>query len=165
MSDIVHALPISPRTLFEEDYESVLLCPLCGFDYVHTIGAVTRVGGDEGKIYRGTEPCGITGARRSALVVLFECEAGHRFALVVQQHKGRNSCTLERWPDSPEEFEAAWRDAAAQAQHRLQERQSTEDAHATPPADARVEPRAPKKVETKKEGRDEAARARREGRH
>ncbi len=73
--------------------EVVLKCPLCGNDYTHPQGAFTRMGRDKGeaKVYEGTVAKGPpTGARRSALVVVFRCESGCLFELIIQQHKGHN---------------------------------------------------------------------------
>ena len=126
MCDTVRRLDISPSRLFAgmHDGESMMLCPVCQCDYTHPIGACTRVGRDEWEagVYQGTEAIGITGHRRSALVVLFRCEYGHRFALVIQQHKGQNFCSVEQWPDVLlDQFAEEWSAGARQAQKRLQE--------------------------------------------
>lgn len=103
-------------------------CPCCGEDYTHIESVATRVGSDawEAGAYTGATPAGTTEERRSALVVTFSCEYGHRFALVIQQHKGNNLVTVEVYPDNgptadhfPEEFRAEWAARRAEAAARL----------------------------------------------
>lgn len=94
-----------PAKLFNHESwhkdDHVIRCPICGFDYTHPEAAWTRVGSDtwEAGVYGGAEPVGVTDQRRSALVVVFSCENEHRFALVIQQHKGNNFASVEQLPD------------------------------------------------------------------
>ncbi len=53
-----------------------LLCPHCGHDHTHVVGAKTDRSG--------------TGGRTNANVA-FECENGHLFGLVFHQHKGQTA--------------------------------------------------------------------------
>jgi len=88
--------------VYANDFE--LACPVCQAVWTHSIGACTRIGDDPyeaGNAYIGTEAVGVTASRRSALVVMFYCESGHRFALVIQQQKGVNVCSVERLLDRP----------------------------------------------------------------
>jgi hypothetical protein len=94
----------------------LLLCPVCGFDYTHTEAAFTRVGSDECEagIYVDTKPRGTTEARRSALVCVFDGECGHRWELVIQQHKGNNFIEINvletmSLPDHPDSDQVAIR--------------------------------------------------------
>lgn len=69
-----------------------LQCP-CGSNYTHVVSVGTRLGSDEHEavIYPGTVKTGESGHRRSAVEIVFACEGcPERFALVIQQHKGRN---------------------------------------------------------------------------
>jgi hypothetical protein len=77
-----------------------MICPVCGWDFVHPVGAYTRMGSDpfEAKVYKGTRAKGKTDNRRSALVCTFHCENGHDFELVISQHKGQNFVSLEELP-------------------------------------------------------------------
>lgn len=71
-----------------------LLCPVCGWEYTHCEGAGTLLGNDEAEaeVYPGTKVIGcIEDERRSALVIKFNCEVGHRWRLVIRQHKGVTS--------------------------------------------------------------------------
>ena len=78
-------------------------CPYCGGDFTHIRHVGTLVGSDKLEAtaaYEGTVPAGATGARRSALEVVFDCETCPKpFALVIQQHKGNNM--LEIHTDLP----------------------------------------------------------------
>ena len=85
-----------------EEFPAIIQCPVCKFEYTHTQAAYTQMGGDEGHVYSGTEVRGDSGYRRSALVVEFLCESGHRFALVIQQHKGINLVGLRELAPDPE---------------------------------------------------------------
>jgi hypothetical protein len=84
--------------------ESILCCPHCGFDYNHIQMVYTRMGCDEAEacIYQGTslvEPAkqlSEGGYRRSAVVIEIEGECGHRWNLVIQQHKGNLFMGTER---------------------------------------------------------------------
>lgn len=100
-------LSVHPQALFTTDGgDPILLCPVCQFDYTHALGAWTRVGTDPHEAesaHVGTIPLGVAEQwRRSALVVAFTCESGHRFAVVFQQHKGLTFVSVERWQDEPD---------------------------------------------------------------
>ncbi len=78
-----------------------LNCPKCNGLHSHIIAVGSlkhrpESGGGEGEdAYAGTVVIGKTPARRSALAVVFDCEeCWHKFALVVQQHKGMNYVTV-----------------------------------------------------------------------
>jgi hypothetical protein len=77
---------------------NLLECPICGFNCSHIQRVYTRMGADAGEaeVYAGTGAKGRSGWRRSALVVEFEGECGHNFAMVIQQHKGENYIIMER---------------------------------------------------------------------
>lgn len=71
--------------------EGQVLCPVCLFDYSHVRNVFTRRGStSEAVVYPGTQVKDWTGARRSALVVIFHGECGHRWEWVIQQEKGIN---------------------------------------------------------------------------
>lgn len=87
-------------------------CAFCGDGYTHVVGAGTLKGSSEGedRVYPGTVVVGHTGSRRSAVVVLFECEfCPGGFAMVIQQHKGRNYTSVVTWPDKASPPEDLWR--------------------------------------------------------
>lgn len=73
-----------------------IACPVCGMNYTHIQGVYTRMGRDAteaSKPYPGTKPLadGVDGGeRQSALAIVFQCESGHRFRLVIQHHKGND---------------------------------------------------------------------------
>lgn len=152
-TDDIRKLDINPKALFTSTncIDGVLMrCPLCQCPntYTHPIGACTRIGSDYGEasVYRGTDAIGVTGERRSALVVIFRCESGHRFALVIQQCKGENFCWIEQWPGVEqwpddmshddlvrhiaERFADVWFNGAIDAQKRMHELQADRNAHA-----------------------------------
>ena len=73
-------------------------CPACGSDYSHIREVYTACGSGSGVDtgpYTGTVEKGHTPADRSALVIEFDGECGHRFVLVIQQHKGINQLFVE----------------------------------------------------------------------
>ena len=74
-----------------------LTCPVCRHDYSHIREVFSRLGSDEyeGGIYPGTPIKGVTAYRRSALVIALDGECGHRWNLIIQQHKGVNIVELE----------------------------------------------------------------------
>lgn len=73
--------------------ENVILCPVCGYDYVHLIAsgvhqndALQLIASDGTHIVRGMPPLG----RGSAVVTIYQCESDqHTFASVHRFHKGR----------------------------------------------------------------------------
>jgi hypothetical protein len=102
---IVKERPETPglRTLHETPPESILICPICSFEYAHVKRMYALMGNDpfegrpneDGKIY-GVPVCGITnGERRPCAVLEVECEQGHRFAIKFQQHKGQTFVTTK----------------------------------------------------------------------
>jgi hypothetical protein len=80
------------RLLREEQGDSALLCPVCGFDCSHITRVGTLLGSDEREatVYNGTIIIGTTGYRRSAVAIEVDGECGHRWTIVIQQHKGTN---------------------------------------------------------------------------
>jgi hypothetical protein len=123
------------RDLFGPE-DAVMRCPVCDNTYTHPLGAYTRIGSNPIEAdgpYLGTEAVGVTTTReeRSALVVMFYCESGHRFSLVIQQHEGINLCYLERMPDDPayseatrafpDPFNAKWAAGKVKAEARMRE--------------------------------------------
>lgn len=69
-------------------------CPTCGHDYSHIREAGTLLGGDEGRVYQGTQVLGQTPHRRSALTIIFDGECGHNWELRIQQVRGINELAL-----------------------------------------------------------------------
>jgi hypothetical protein len=71
-------------------------CPECDFEHTHMIGVgslapLAENGGEGMDCYPGTKVIGTNKMRRAAVAIIMECENGpHRFAFVVQQHKGVN---------------------------------------------------------------------------
>jgi len=75
-----------------------LLCPLCGFNYVHlhTAAMVTNNGGvalradgeDEAAQVRSRPISGNSGGRRYLVEIKGECENGCTFAVLLRQHNG-----------------------------------------------------------------------------
>jgi hypothetical protein len=57
--------------LCDED-ESVLICPVCGFEYTH-LSAVIQTSSDEG---------------RPGVELQFDCEGGHSFYIDLRNYKG-----------------------------------------------------------------------------
>jgi hypothetical protein len=84
---------------FGDDVGNVA-CPQCGYEYSHIREAGTYLGSDqhEAGIYRGTSVLGVTGERRSAIVILFEGECGHKWEWRIQQHKGINVLLVAQRP-------------------------------------------------------------------
>jgi hypothetical protein len=76
-----------------------LICPICASDYSHIREVFTRLGSDqhEAAVYRGTQIKSLIPGdeRRSALVIAFDGECGHRWNLIIQQHKGVNILEIE----------------------------------------------------------------------
>jgi hypothetical protein len=58
------------KTQYCSNNETILHCPVCGFDYVHLVSTETRQ--DE----------------RLSIVLNFECESGHKFSSYLNNHKG-----------------------------------------------------------------------------
>ena len=79
------------------DGESVMLCPVRHFEFSHTESAGTLMGTDdiEAKIIPGTEVVGKSPHRRSAVVINFDGECGHKWRVIVQQYKGQTFVTTE----------------------------------------------------------------------
>lgn len=87
-----------PAITTHDDGETTLTCPLCGYGYSHIREVFTRMGSDqyEAGIYAETKVKAITtGERRSALVIAIDGECGHRWNLIIQQHKGINFVEVE----------------------------------------------------------------------
>ena len=82
------------------DGESVMLCPVCHFEYSHAESAGTLMGTDdiEARIIPGTEVVGKSPSRRSAVVVNFEGECGHEWRVIFQQYKGNTLVMTEYSP-------------------------------------------------------------------
>lgn len=59
---------------FEEVHGNAVVCPICGFEYVH----VDRSGVESVDFY----------GKGGALLIPMYCENGHRWNLVIDQHKG-----------------------------------------------------------------------------
>ena len=91
------------------DGEVNVCCPTCAGDYSHVVEAFTRLGADENEAgtYEGTQVKEIGTYRRSALVIVFRGECGHRWNLVIQQHKGINILAVEPLPPIEEAPAAA----------------------------------------------------------
>ncbi len=85
-------MSVMVHNVFCSDPDNAMVCPCCGYNYTHIDRVFTRLGRDEHEagIYEGTRQEGTTDSRRSALVVVFDCEAGCKFEVVIQQHKGMN---------------------------------------------------------------------------
>lgn len=84
-----------------------IACPVCGMNYTHIQGVYTRLGVDDVSprlAYAGTkllEDEFKNTERQAALVIVFLCESGHRFRLVIQQHKGNDFIGTEIEPKKP----------------------------------------------------------------
>lgn len=102
----IHRGDAAVKCLSGQQYadEANIVCPSCGSGYTHIRHVGTLVGADDHAAvlsYDGTGTSGSTGARRSALEIVFTCEGCPKlFALVVQQHKGVNF--IEIHADVPE---------------------------------------------------------------
>ncbi len=79
-----------PSAYTLESSSHVLRCPQCSYDYTHIERVFTLLGSDpqEAAVYEGTKALGKTRSRRSALVIVLNGECGHRWSLILQQHKG-----------------------------------------------------------------------------
>lgn len=76
----------------------VARCPVCGDQYTHVQGVYTLLGEDEsGGLYRGSHLVAReTNYRRDALAVRVQGETcGHRWDLVLQQHKGNTLVRID----------------------------------------------------------------------
>ena len=95
---------IHPRSIITEDDGPIVVCPVCGQQCTHVTEVFTRLGSDghENQVYKGTVQKGYSSWRRSALVVVFSCEDGHSWELVIQQDKGNNFVEVNRMADDPE---------------------------------------------------------------
>lgn len=73
--------------------ENVILCPVCGYEYIHIIASgvhqndvLQLIAGDGMHIVRGMPALG----RGSAVVTIYQCECDrHTFASVHRFHKGQ----------------------------------------------------------------------------
>jgi len=81
--------PISKSRTFK-GRPLVLTCPVCGFEYCHVQKVYTIMGSDEYEagFIEGTQIGGNTAERRSGLGIVVDGECGHKWELVIQQHKG-----------------------------------------------------------------------------
>jgi hypothetical protein len=75
---------------FWNDGSPILCCPVCRFEYSHVQAVYTLLGGDESAgPYRGSHLVAReTPYRRDGLAVRVHGECGHRWDIVLQQHKG-----------------------------------------------------------------------------
>lgn len=75
-----------------ENGQFQLVCPRCACINTHIREVYTRDGDDEGGVYKGTEIKEQGTFRRSALVIVLDCEecGDAEQRLVIQQHKGIN---------------------------------------------------------------------------
>lgn len=82
---------------YGDEAGAMLLCPVCAYSYQHheEVREFIRIGGEDGLSAVGVP--GIAGwvpnennpsSRRGAVVVTFEGECGHVWALEIVQHKG-----------------------------------------------------------------------------
>ena len=76
----------------DDEDRSMLHCPVCRFDYSHIAEVFTRFGLDESyAAYPGTVAKTVAPRwRRNGLVIVIDGECGHRWQLIIQQHKGQN---------------------------------------------------------------------------
>ncbi len=85
-------------------------CPVCGHENSHMRRVYTRRWRDADEAqtpYEGTHFVTVDEPRerRGAVVVELDGECEHRWALVIQQHKGTDYVTVERLPDDSSRFE------------------------------------------------------------
>lgn len=91
-----------------------LVCPVCGFDYVHiapvgvwqdgTLSMIHRSGSED---IHGEKKTG----RGALLAITFWCEGGHRFSYRFQFHKGQTFVKLQSRDMTPDEDRVElWRD-------------------------------------------------------
>jgi hypothetical protein len=87
------------KTTTELKDSIALCCPVCdgGYNHIKRVGTELDPTGDETEIYPGTSLVfeRRSGERRSALRIEIEGECGHSWKLILQQHKGIISITLE----------------------------------------------------------------------
>lgn len=97
--------------LFIDD-RGILLCPLCGFDYLHPGQIEVRQNSFLTQIesLKSVSSCiDPSGERGSSIRMLFDGECGHRFGIVLQFHKGNTFCHLVEVRDDGK-FTELWRD-------------------------------------------------------
>jgi len=103
--------PLSTTSLFTQPFPKssdwlMLHCPICNFENTHLQSAYALEAdsrqrksdsegfSEHGELY-GIPSGGISGWRRGAVVLEFNCENSHRFSLRFQQHKGATFVIVE----------------------------------------------------------------------
>lgn len=93
------------KTPTEKQLLPVLTCPVCELHHTHVQAVYSLLGGDEGGTpYRGSYLVAReTPYRRDALAVRVTGECGHRWDLVLQQHKGETLVRIDVLESEPGE--------------------------------------------------------------
>jgi hypothetical protein len=87
------------------DFGAVMVCPVCGFEYIHPVAVrVNPAGAFPGSVSvtaegifldKTTHPVG----RGVMMELYFVCESQHRFMIEFRFHKGNTHTTLRVLPD------------------------------------------------------------------
>jgi hypothetical protein len=101
--------------LADGDGDTLLLCPVCKFDYVHIEKA--EIDQNSLKTHVAKEACvnierkASTGLRGSMIRIWFWCENRHRFEMFFRFHKGRTFTEVEQGKDhNGNDVKELWRD-------------------------------------------------------
>lgn len=98
-----------------DDFGGVVLCPVCGFDYVHMNGVEIDQGASIATV--DGDGCRLTARakeritqRGSQVTLWMNCESGHTFAQVFRFHKGMTFVRVERDVAPSDQHPGLWRD-------------------------------------------------------
>jgi len=90
----------------------MVLCPTCGFEYVHPISVMVNRGGEittvdaDGTRMRSSAPSG----RGVLVTVTYQCESGDRFRWEMQFHKGNTEMACHPVGFDDDSLPTIWRD-------------------------------------------------------
>lgn len=112
-------VPVTQMIVNEHDHwafpNSLLICPRCGFEYVHPIEVRVNAGGVITVIdQHGTrQEAGKAAGRGVRIALRYICEENHEFTMVQQFHKGVTFISTDFDPAAPENLwtlGTIWRD-------------------------------------------------------
>jgi len=94
--DAINCLFLSQTYCVDDDWGKQVVCPMCGFDYVHFLPAETDHGNDvAGSAWHG---------RGMAIRIPMWCEMGHTWTLRLGFHKGYTFAAIENCGYNNENF-------------------------------------------------------------
>jgi len=97
-----------------DGHNSLVCCPICGFDCVH-LGTVSVKQGHSTAI-SAHDATAVTPSDRhlhsrgSSVELDMDCESGHRFTYTLEFHKGSVTISLRERPESHADQPELWRD-------------------------------------------------------